>query len=72
MWKKVLRYKELSAVNFLMSFRLKFRAGPLLQLTWKDVDSIKKTGELQTDRHKTGITMLPLLLKRIIINSSKD
>ena len=52
---KVLHYKELSALNFLMlSFRLNCRAGPLLQLTWKDVESIKQNGVMETDRHKTG------------------
>ena len=29
------------------------RAGPLLNLTWKDVATIKKTGQLDTDQNKT-------------------
>ena len=37
-----------------MSFRLCCRAGPILNLTWSDVHTIKKTGYLETDHHKTG------------------
>ena len=52
---RVLNYKELCTLNFLiLSFRLNCRAGPLLHLTWDDVESIKKHGQLETDRHKTG------------------
>ena len=48
-------YKELCTSNFiLLSFRLNCRAGPILNLTWSDVKTMKKTGYLETDRHKTG------------------
>ena len=40
---KQLKYKELSALIFLiLSFRLNCRSGPILNLTWEDVHSIKK------------------------------
>ena len=52
---RVLHYRELCALNFLiLSFRLNCRAGPLLHLTWNDVEVIKSEGKLDTDRHKTG------------------
>ena len=52
---KKLKYKELSAMNFLiLAFRLNCRSGPLLNLTWEHVRTIKKTGSLDTDQHKTG------------------
>ena len=52
---RVLHYKELSTLNVLvLSFRLNCRAGPLLHLTWEDVNVIKKVGSLETDAHKTG------------------
>ena len=40
---QVLYFKELSLFNFLiLSFRLNYRAGPLLNLTWRGVAKIKK------------------------------
>ena len=52
---KKLKYRELCAMNFMvLSFRLNCRSGVLLNLTWEDVHTIKKTGSLETDRHKTG------------------
>ena len=52
---KVLEYKELSALIFLiLSFSLYCRSGPILNLTWDDVQTIKQTGALETDQHKTG------------------
>ena len=53
LWYK--KYKELSASNFLnLSFRLNCRSGPILNLIWDDVPTIKQTGALETDQHKTG------------------
>ena len=52
---KVLQYRELSALNFLIpSFRLNGRSGPILNLTWDDVQTIQQTGALKTDQHRTG------------------
>ena len=52
---RILNYRELCTLNFLiLSFRLNCRAGPLLNLTWEDIETIKKVGSLDTDKHKTG------------------
>ena len=51
---RVLHYRKLSTLNFLILFFRLSRAGPLLNLTWDDVRTIKKAGFLDTDAHKTG------------------
>ena len=58
---KVLHYKELSALNFLiLSFRLNCRPRPPLQLTWKNV-SLQKMGRWRETAIKLGDSMMSLL-----------
>ena len=58
---KVLHYKELSALNFLiLSFRLKCRPRPPLQLTWKNV-SLQKMGRWRETAIKLGDSLMSLL-----------
>ena len=50
-----LKYKALMVFNFfILSLRVNCRSGPLLDLTWEDVDEIKRVGHIETSRHKTG------------------
>ena len=42
-------------MNFMiLSFRLCSSSGPLLNPTWDDVRTIRKSGSSDTDQHKTG------------------
>ena len=52
---KNLTYKALMVFNmFILPVRINCRSGPLLSLTWDDVEKIKELGFIETDRHKTG------------------
>ena len=52
---KNLTYKDLMVFNiFILGVRINCRSGPLLSLTWDDVEKIKELGFIETDRHKTG------------------
>ena len=53
---KNLTYKDLMVFNmFILTVRINCRSGPLLSLSWDDVDKIKEFGFIETDRHKTGV-----------------
>lgn len=48
-------YRDLQVMNFLvMAIRLNIRAGPLLNITWTDIEKIKKEGFVRSSKHKTG------------------
>ena len=67
---QVLHFKELSVLNFLiLSFRLNCRVGPLLNLTWKDVETIKKQASwIQTSIRQVSITTSQFPLRKTNTN----
>ena len=51
---QTLSYKDLMVFNmFLLTVRINCRSGPLLSLSWSDVEKIKEQGFIETDKHKT-------------------
>ena len=52
---KSMTYKDLQCFNFYMlAVRLNARAGVILNLTWNDLNKLKRRGKLEIDSHKTG------------------